>query len=127
MIDGDEYFYVDLDAKTTTLNMMSPSSIRQAEREAEKKAKASDIVPYQIKWKSQINKMPPFPFPFIGKYVPEGWEKTDEFFVDSSGFGQDDELALSIDQFKKKMKIGRAYAITSAGQFQVYVGEYKQK
>ena len=50
--------------------------------------------------------------------------ETDRFFVDSSGWGQEDEPALTINQFLKKIKAGKYYAIIEAGQFQVYVGEY---
>ncbi len=57
----------------------------------------------------------------------EEFVKVDEFFVDSSGWGQDDESALTINQFLKKVKAGRYYAIIEAGQFQVRVGEYVLK
>lgn len=67
---------------------------------------------------------PPFPFPYLGDYQPKGWRKTAEYFVDSSGFGSEGEPALTIGGFIKKLKVGFGYAITSAGQFQVHVGEY---
>ena len=74
---------------------------------------------------------PSFPFPFLGDYVPPGWTKTDEeWFVDSSGFGQESEPALTVVAFKKVLAEyvhdfpGRGFGITSAGQFQVYVAAY---
>lgn len=50
--------------------------------------------------------------------------ETDRFFVDSSGWGTENEPALTINQFLKKVKAGRYYAIIEAGQFQVHVGEF---
>ncbi len=57
--------------------------------------------------------------------VMKCYTEVDEFFVDSSGFGQPGELALTKDQFLSKVKKGLAYAITRIGQFQVYVTVYK--
>lgn len=52
------------------------------------------------------------------------FEEIDEHFVDSSGFGRKGEPALTPEEFLKKVKKGRYYAITSIGQFQLFVGEY---
>ena len=50
-------------------------------------------------------------------------------FVDSSGFGADNEPALSIRQFKMRLvdnlQYGYGYGIYEQGQFQVYVQAYK--
>ena len=54
-----------------------------------------------------------------------GYENTNTFFVDSSGFGQEGEMALTINQFLKEIKVGYAYGIIEAGQFQVYISEFK--
>ena len=78
--------------------------------------------------------MPPFPFPFLGDYVPHGWEKLeDELFVDKTGMGADYESALTVEQFKaecirlyrENYPSGVAFAITQEGQFQLYVGVYR--
>ena len=53
--------------------------------------------------------------------------ETDMFFVDSSGWGEEGDPALTLDQFLKKIKAGRYYAVIEAGQFQVFVGEYVLK
>ena len=66
------------------------------------------------------------PIPNLGTYIPEGWDKVNEYFVDSSGFGTEGEPALTIEQFKSKLIKGRGYAVIEAGQFQVYVGEFEQ-
>ena len=61
-----------------------------------------------------------------------GYELIDELFADSSGFGQDDELALSVSQFERRVQQlvkehGTLTAkITGQGMFQVYVGLFKK-
>lgn len=65
--------------------------------------------------------------PFIGDQRHKQWELIDELFVDSSGFGQSGEPALTIDAFRAKIKAGLGYAVIDAGQFQVYVGVFKRK
>lgn len=55
-----------------------------------------------------------------------GYELTQEFFVDNSGFGSEGESALTAGQFLKKVKAGFYYGITDIGQFQVYIGEFKK-
>ena len=73
------------------------------------------------------------PIPFLGSYVPEGWELIDDFFVDSSGLGSDDEPALTYSRFKKLAakrvtdQPGVGFAITEAGECQVYVGVYQRR
>ncbi len=62
----------------------------------------------------------------------KGYTLIEELFVDSSGFGADDEPALTQSRFEVKMlelleAHGSLYAtITNAGQFQVYVGLFKK-
>lgn len=62
----------------------------------------------------------------------KGYELVDELFADSSGFGADDEPALSVSQFERKIQQllkehGKLTAkITSFGMFQVYVGLFKK-
>lgn len=68
-----------------------------------------------------------FKAPFFGCYKPEGWELLEKLFVDSSGFGADNEPALSIRQFLGQVKAGRGYSIASVGQFQVYVNVFERE
>lgn len=71
---------------------------------------------------------PPFPFPNLGDYRPTGWKLINQYFVDNSGWGSSDEEALTIDQFKTKLKPSYGYAIIEEGEFQLYIGEFtKQK
>lgn len=65
--------------------------------------------------------------PTIGDYTPRGWKLIETLFVDSSGFGECGEPALTLDQFYAKVKAGYGYAAVEAGQFQVYVGVFWKK
>jgi len=68
--------------------------------------------------------------PFLGDYVPPGFQFVRKYFVDASGFGAPDEPALTADQFlaaiRKNVLSDKSYGygILEVGQFQVYVGEY---
>lgn len=70
-----------------------------------------------------------FPFPQMDG-TPDGWELTEELFVDSSGFGSPGEPALTIPAFTREVERlrkedpGVGFGITDVGQFQVYVGVY---
>ena len=57
----------------------------------------------------------------------ERFVEVDRFFVDSSGWGEEGEAALTIGQFLKKVKVGKYYAVIEEGQFQVHVGEYIER
>ena len=62
----------------------------------------------------------------------KGYTLIEELFADSSGFGRDDEMALSVNQFERRVKElvaehGKLTAkITGQGMFQVYVGLFKK-
>lgn len=106
--------------------MMSPEMIRQMARRAAARAAREGKVPFLLEAEdiADFREGVRFPFPFLGPYVPKGWKKVQEHFVDSSGFGAPGEPALTASQFIERLVIGRGYAITEAGQFQVYVAEY---
>jgi hypothetical protein len=55
-----------------------------------------------------------------------GYELIQNYFVDNSGFGAEDEPALTFDKFLDKVKAGFYYGIRDIGQFQVNIGEYKK-
>ncbi len=67
-----------------------------------------------------------FKCPNFGDYRPANYKLTKTHFVDNSGFGADNEPALTAKQFLEKVKAGFGYAVVEAGQFQVYVGEFVQ-
>jgi hypothetical protein len=113
--------------------MMSLDYIRQMNQEAAREAAELGLEPYVYFDVAELHELAGFPFPFIGDLRPEGWELVDTHFVDSSGFGADDEPALSVRQFKALVEdhITRkdpntlvGWAVIEAGQFQVYVGEF---
>lgn len=62
--------------------------------------------------------------PNLGGYVHPDWERVDNFMVDSSGFGETNEPALTFEQFVDRVVPRRGYAIIEEGQFQVIVGEF---
>ena len=67
------------------------------------------------------------------KHVPKiktdrrkGYCLTKTYFVDSSGFGQEGEPALTFPNFLKQVKKGHYYGIIEAGMFQVHINEYQK-
>ena len=114
--------------------MMDGATIRAMSQQAARKAAKAHKLPYVVwphdldGWKAQVanGQLPELPFPFLGEYVPKGWEMVEEYFVDSSGWGKAGEPALTIPQFVDKIKPDCGYAITEAGQFQVYIGEFRK-
>ena len=87
------------------------------------KAKKDGLTPYIAKCNKDEDV---FKCPNLGYYLPKGFEFTEKYFVDSSGFGSENEPALSVAQFISKIKKGFGYAICESGQFQVYIQEYKR-
>ena len=72
--------------------------------------------------------------PFLGDYVPAGWVQDpniEPFLVDATGFGDDNEPALTQDGLYKQarnfVKSGDvfAYGVVEQGQFQVVVAVYR--
>jgi hypothetical protein len=111
--------------------MFSPGYIRQLQQEAAARACAERVEPFVPFDKGEIAAWPPFPFPELGDYVPEGWELEERLFCDASGIGASWEPALTADQFRDRVlelheeDPSRGYAIVECGQFQVYVGVYR--
>lgn len=90
--------------------------------------------------------------PFIGDRWPRGWKPVDlrewfpeangwdpkgvypdanrgkgAFFVDLSGFGAEDEPALTLEQFAALARPGFGYAVVEAGQFQGHVAVFEPR
>ena len=57
---------------------------------------------------------------------PAGYKRVNTYFVDNSGVGTESELALTFENFLKRVKQNLYYAIIGQGQFQVYVGEFEK-
>ena len=63
--------------------------------------------------------------PWLGEYTPDGMVRVHTLFVDSSGFGQDGEIALSLNElFKRIHPAPYAYGIVERGEYQVYIDEF---
>jgi hypothetical protein len=117
--------------------MMSPEYIRSLSDDAAREASQKRKKPYAIFDVAELRRLEagtkPLPFPFLGSYTPPGYEKVEELFVDSSGFGSESEPAMTKRAFFKRlhadMAAGNAfsYALTEVGQFQCYVGVYRKK
>jgi hypothetical protein len=111
--------------------MMGMGMIRDIQRKAAAKAARLHKVPFVVwpedlqAWKAKAPDT--FPFPFLGDYVPPGWEKVNELFCDSTGVGRDSELALSVRQLIDCLEEGKGYAVYEQGQFQAYIGVYERK
>jgi hypothetical protein len=81
------------------------------------------------------NGMGPFPFPIMADVLlSEDWEETEqEWFVDTSGFGRDDESALTMKAFREQLiayireHLDHGFALTGVGQFQAYVTAFRKK
>ena len=67
---------------------------------------------------------PSFQIPSIGSRRPRGWKLVAHYFVDTSGFGERGEPALTMADFLAKLRPGYGYAVIETGQFQRYVGEF---
>jgi len=114
--------------------MMDLRSIRALAEEAAKDAASKKLQPYVVFDEAEVERLEDarLPFPFLGTYVPSGWEVVDSLFCDSSGFGAEDEPALTKHALLEKVRERLAdkdtfgYAITQAGQFQAYVGVYRR-
>lgn len=103
--------------------MMSIEQIVYENREAENRAKQNRVKLFVAQTNSDQNVTSA---PNIGDYRPKGWELVETYFVDSSGMGGQNEPTLTFNQFLQEVKQGYGYAIISEGQFQVYIGEFKE-
>lgn len=117
--------------------MMSIQYIRQLSDDAARKAAKLHKLPYAIFDLNEIDIVEksgdPFPFPFLGTYVPPGYRKVEELFCDSSGFGSEDEPAMTKRALLARLRedVGAKgnpyfYAIIEVGQFQCYLGVFEK-
>jgi hypothetical protein len=116
--------------------MFSGSTIRSMQQEAATKAARERRVPF-VYWPGDDLTEGGFPFPSLGDYVPDGWERVESYLVDSSGFGGENEPALTVRGLRAKIEERAAanrvegrttgWAIVEIGQFQVVVGEFTKQ
>ena len=114
--------------------MLDYRTIEEMTRKSARRAKAAKNLPHIVgltelkAWKAAVGagKLPSLPFPFIGTWRPRGFRLMQVLFVDSSGWGRSDEPSLTVPCFVNDyLKLGAAYAIVEAGEFQVYIGEFE--
>lgn len=112
--------------------MMSYSTIQAMAREAGDEARANRKLPWVFFNEDEITKETLRHLPFLGYYVPEDWERHEEFFMDATDMGDEDGPAMTFRAILEKMKeVQRengkrnpGWAIFEAGQFQVWIGLY---
>lgn len=114
--------------------MMSPETIREVQREAAERAAAENLTPF-VFWPE--DEPDTGMVPFIGDFVPRGWRLVRTYFVDATGWGREDEPAMTIPawqaevrrvsaEYAEKPGITPGWAIVEAGQFQVVVGLFER-
>lgn len=110
--------------------MMSQEYIKAESDRHAREALVDGIEPYQPYDIAEVNtwELIPIPFPVLGDYIPDGYEQIDTLFCDSSGFGEERELALNKRQLSQYVKDhindGFYYGLGDVGQFQLYVNVY---
>jgi len=106
--------------------MMAPEYIQQVNNDQATKAKFYGWEPEVVAEPSIAESLRSIKH--LGDYVPEGWEHEETYFVDSSGFGEVGEAALTFDQFIDIVRDSpeSGWAIIEAGQFQVRIGQFSK-
>ena len=107
--------------------MLSLEQIRDDQLQAAARAARAGKVPL-VSWPEDNAIRLAENMPYLGDYLPAGWRLDETYFVDSSGWGREDEPALTIDQFDVVVQehVGAGWAVTEAGQFQVVVGRFEK-
>lgn len=113
--------------------MMSLEVIIAVNEEIAAQAAADDLVPFVPHSADDVDYWPPFPFPNLGYFEPDGWEKTEQhWFVDKTGRGLPNEPALTHEQFIRELRryiaanAGHGLAITEEGEFQVVISAFRR-
>ncbi len=112
--------------------MMSLETLRRLNTQIAVEAAEQDARPYVPFDAEELDLYPPFPFPDLGHFEPEGWQRTSQtWFVDGTGGGHGWEPALTAEQFKRELRRyvarhpGHGFAIVGTGEFQVCVGAFR--
>ena len=116
--------------------MMSLEIIQSLSAETGLKARRQKRVPYVFSDASAVEQLGSLrgpSIPNLGDYCPKGWELVETLFVDSSGWGDPSEPAMTQAQFRQwvadRFNEGKTYgyAVVESGQFQVYVGVFEKQ
>jgi hypothetical protein len=112
--------------------MMSLEAIRHLNNQIALEAAERESVPYVPFNPEEVDYWPPIPFPNMGTFLPDGWERTETtWFVDTTGHGYESEMALTVERFKRQLRRyiadnpDHGFAIIEEGPFQVYVGAFR--
>jgi|2_EtaG_2_1085320.scaffolds.fasta_scaffold35450_3 hypothetical protein len=114
--------------------MWGLETIRQINEEAATAARGDGNAPYCIGVADSLDEWPPFPFPHLGYAcddVDQEHDRLDTCLVDRSGFGAEDEPALTALAFRNRLGTLREQhgalmvALEEIGQFQVYIAIWK--
>lgn len=113
--------------------MMSLDAIHRMNSQIATEAAEREMVPYAPFDAEEVDLWPPFPIPNLGTFQPDGWEQTDtQWLVDGTGHGYDSEPALTVEQFKRRLRAylmenpGHGFGIVKEGDFQVTVAAFRQ-
>lgn len=133
--------------------MMDLETIHEFQAEAAAQAARNKLEPYLAEADDvgRIDRLRHIPS--IGGYLPDGWERVDpseigphrtrpfagtigktsetdrevsKYWVDSSGMGGPDEMAMPAQEFADLVKPGYGYAIVEEGQFQIGIGVFRR-
>jgi hypothetical protein len=112
--------------------MMSLETLRAVNARATRQALANKAKPFEVTQKDIDNGLADLRIPFIGDRTPRGWKlaESEDWFIDTSGFGADYEPALSVGQMKARILEkgpGFAYGLSEVGQFQGYLRVFTRR
>lgn len=113
--------------------MMSLEAIHRLNDHIATEAAERELVPYVPFDADEVAYWPPIPFPNLGTFLPDDWERTDsQWLVDATGHGYDSEPGLTVKQFKRRLRAyilenpGHGFAIIEEKPFQVVVAAFRQ-
>jgi hypothetical protein len=116
--------------------MMSLAAIRQLSRDAAVIACRHNKIPFVFEqediddFKAHLaaGRTIQFLIPLLGDYLPQGWRSTDRqpLFVDTTGFGREDEPAMTTRAFVEAFKPGKGYGVIECGESQAFIREYER-
>ena len=114
--------------------MLSLKTIIALNEEIAAEAAKKRRVPFVPDGPQDCDRWPPFPFPNLGYYEPPGWEVTEQnWFIDKTGRGDEDEPALTVRRFREELRHyiaenpGHGFAITEEGEFQAVISAFRQR
>jgi hypothetical protein len=109
--------------------MYDISTIKAMNKKAEREARSHRRYPF-LMTKERLEKFREDPhgsgvsFPNIGDWRPRGYTLERQLFIDISGFGGENEPAMSLHRLTQELREGMAYALVEVGQFQGYLAEF---